>query len=106
MRRLRLVAARRQRLERAPAQEAHAVLRVADGMPGEQLEEEARRPVREPSLPRHRLDVRETISDHELRIARGRDEGRDRRGGMLPVRVDHDHGVRAPPDVVDAGADC
>ena len=105
MGRLRLVAARGQRVERSSAQEAHAVLRVADGVAGEQVEEKARRPVREPPLPRHRLDVREAVSDHELRVARRGNEGRDCRGGVLAVGVDHDHGVRAAAHVLDPGPD-
>jgi hypothetical protein len=78
-------------------------LGVADVTAGDELECAARRLVGEPPPERHLLEVRETVADHELGVARGLDERRDRIGRVLPVRVDHEHGVGAE-GVVDAGA--
>jgi hypothetical protein len=103
MRGLCLVAAGRKRVERASAQQAHAVLGVTNFAARGELEGAARRLVGEPPLDRHLREVAETVTDHELRVARGRDERGNRFGGMLAVGVDDEHGVGAA-GVVDAGA--
>jgi hypothetical protein len=98
-----LVAAGRQRLERAPAEQAHPVLRVAHLAPGDGLERALREPVRDPTLKRHLPEVAEAVADHELRAARRLEEGGDRRRGMLPVRVDDEDCIVRRADAVDAG---
>jgi hypothetical protein len=108
MLRLRLVAARRQRREGAAADQPQAVLRVAHVSSGDELEETARRAVRDPPVRGHPREIVEAISDHELRVACGCEEGRDDVGRMLAVGVDHEHRVgpvRGRLGVVDAGPD-
>jgi hypothetical protein len=80
-------------LERAPAQEPHSALRVADRSTRGQLEQPSARQVREATWPGHRTEVVEAVSDHALGRRRRRQKGRDRRCGMLAVRVDREHGL-------------
>lgn len=70
-------------------------MRVAHLTACRELEQSARRAVREATPRGHLREVVETIADHELRAARGREEGRDCIGRMLAIRVDHKHGVGA-----------
>lgn len=93
MRGLGFVAAGRERLERASAQQAHPVLGVTDLAARDELKGAARRLVGEPPLNRHLLEVRETVADHQLRVACSRDEVGDRLGRVLAVRIDHEHCV-------------
>lgn len=104
MRGLCFVATRRQRRERAPAQQSHPVLRIAHFAARGELEGTPGCLVREPPPAGHLREVREAVADHELGLACRRDEVRNRLGGMLAVGVDHEHGVGAAR-VVDAGAD-
>lgn len=90
--------------ERAAAQQAHPVLRVAYLAPGRRLEQAARGPVRDPALERHLREVAEAVADHELCFAGGIKERGDRVCRVLAVGVDHEHGVRAAGEVLDAGA--
>jgi hypothetical protein len=101
--RLRLVGTGREEVERAAAQEAHAVLRVADLAARCDLEEAARRAVRDATVERHLREVAEPVADDELRVAGGLDERGDRVRRVLSVGVDDEHGVRAAR-TVDAGA--
>lgn len=90
---LRLVAVPFERqLERAAAQQAHAALGIADVAAGRQLEQPPAREIPDAASPGHRGEVAEAISDHELGRRAGGEELRDRRGGMLAVRVDREHG--------------
>jgi hypothetical protein len=102
--RLGLVAAARERGERGAAQQAHAVLRVAYAPARHELEEQARESIGDPAMRGHRGEVAEAVADHELRAAPGGDEGGDQIGGMLAVGVDHEDGVGAAGELVDACA--
>ena len=101
MRRLGLVAAGRQQGERPTADQPHPVLRVAHVAARLQLEQLSGDAVRDPALAGHLPKVRETIADHELRVARRREEPGDRRRRVLSVRVDHQDGVRGLAEMVD-----
>ena len=101
MLRLGLVTAGRQRREGATAQQPHPVLRVAHIAPRDELESTSRCSVRKPALERHLRQIAEAVADHELGVARGRDERGDRRRGMLSVGVDHEHGVVRRTRVLD-----
>jgi hypothetical protein len=91
---LRLVAVALEReLERAGAKEPHAGLGVPHRASGRQLEQPSAREVREAALPRHRAEVAEAVSDHELRRRPRGDEIRDSGGRVLAVRVDGEHGL-------------
>ena len=95
MDRLRLVAAAGERRERAAAQQAHAVLRVAHVAARGRLEEPARRAVGNSALERHLREVAEAVADDELGVLRGGEERRDRVCRVLAVGVEHEHGVGA-----------
>jgi hypothetical protein len=89
--RLGLVAPGLQRLERAAAEQSHPVLRVAHRAAGRELEQRPRAEVGEPPRQRHAAQIVEPVADDEVGVAAGRQEGRDRSGGMLPVGVDQEH---------------
>jgi hypothetical protein len=104
--RLRLVASGGEVGERRPAQEAHAVLRIAYAPARDELEEQARESIGDPAMQRHRSEIAEAVADHELRLARRGDEAGDRVSGVLAVGVDHEHGVGATGEVIEPRADC
>jgi hypothetical protein len=104
--RLGLVAPGRERLQGRPAQQAHAVLRIAYAPARHELEEQARESIGDPAMPGHRGEVAEAVSDHQLRLAPRGDERRDRGGRMLAVGVDDEHSLGAAGDMVDPGAHC
>jgi hypothetical protein len=93
--RLGLVTACGQQIERASSEQPHAVLRVAHLTAGCELEQPPRRAVGDATGERHLREVVEAVADHELGVARGADEGRDRLRRMLAVGVDYEDGVCA-----------
>jgi hypothetical protein len=103
--RLGLVAAGRERFQSRTAQEAHAVLGIAYAPTRHELEEQARESIGDSAMQRHRSEVAETVADHELRVACRGDEAGNRVSGMLAVGVDHQHGVGATGEMIEAGAD-
>ena len=94
MPRLGLVAAGRQRRERALAEEPHPVLRVADSAARDELEQALRRPVREPPAEGHRPEIAEAVADDEVGAAAGRQETWDSGRGVLAVGVDEKYSAR------------
>jgi hypothetical protein len=66
VRRLRLVAAHGEELERLAAEQAHPVLRVAHGVVADEREQASRGAVRQAPLGRHRGEVGEAVADNQV----------------------------------------
>jgi hypothetical protein len=78
-------------MEGPAAEDSHPRLAVPNRPAGGEGENAARETIHHAALHGHRGEIAEAVSDDQVGLARRREQRGDRRRGMLPVRVDHDH---------------